>query len=142
MALPEPEARLVVSYSYLWSNEQRAGKIEGLKNRPCAIVLVVKIEDGYQKVTVAPITHTQPNNPDIAIEIPPKVKQHLGLDAERSWVILDDFNKFVWPGFDLRPIQGQTGKYDYGFLPPALFKQIINKIIALRQKGLSVSPRD
>lgn len=142
MALPEPEAGLVVSYAYLWSQEQRAGKTEGLKNRPCAIVLVVKSEDGRQKVTVAPITHTQPNNPDIAIEIPPKVKQHLGLDSDRSWVILDDFNEFVWPGYDLRPIPGQIGKYDYGFLPPALFKQMVNKIIELRQKGLAVSPRD
>jgi hypothetical protein len=63
MALPEPEAGLVVSYAYLWSQEQRAGKTEGLKNRPCAIVLVVTSEEGHQKVTVAPITHTQPNNP-------------------------------------------------------------------------------
>jgi hypothetical protein len=35
MALPEPECGLVISYSYLWRNEYKAGKIEGLKNRPC-----------------------------------------------------------------------------------------------------------
>ena len=142
MALPEPECGLVVSYSYLWSNEQRAGKIEGLKNRPCAIVLVEKSDGDRRKVTVAPITHTPPAHPDIGIEIPSKVKQYLGLGSERSWVILDDFNEFVWPGYDLRPIPGKAGQYDYGFLPPALFKQMVGRIIELRQKGRAVTPRD
>ena len=142
MALPEPENGLVISYSYLWRNEYEAGKIEGVKNRLCAIILVVKDDDENQTVTVAPITHTPPSNPSIAIEIPTKVKHYLGLDGERSWIILDDFNEFPWPGYDLRPISGKIGKYDYGFLPPALFTQVTSKIIELRQKGLRISSRD
>ena len=89
-----------------------------------------------------PDTHTLPAHPDIALRFHPRVKQHLGLDSERSWIILDDFNEFVWPGYDLRPIPGKAGRYDYGFLPPALFKQMVGKIIELRQKGLAVTPRD
>ena len=135
MALPEPENGLVISYSYLWRNEYETGKIEGVKNILWAIILVVKDDDENQTVTVAPITHTPPSNPSVAIEIPPKVKHYLGLDGERSWIILDDFNEFLWPGYDLRPISGKTGKYDYGFLPPDLFAQVTNKIIELRQKG-------
>ena len=50
----------------------------------------------------------------------------------------DDWLNFLWPGYDLRPISGKTGKYDYGFLPPALFTQVTSKIIELRQKGLRV----
>ena len=100
MAFPEPEAGLVISYAYLWSNEFRRGKIEGLKNRPCAIVLVVEHESIGNKVTVAPITHTEPLTPDMALEIPPKVKAHLGLDTDRSWIILDDFDEFIWVFFD------------------------------------------
>jgi hypothetical protein len=142
MALPEPENGLVISYSYLWRNEHLAGKAEGLKNRPCAIVLVVKQDGDSRKVTVAPITHTPPDDPETAIEVPAKVKQHLGLDDERSWIVLDDFNEFLWPGYDLRPVPGKAGKYDYGFLPPALFRQIVGKIIELRRKGLAVTPRD
>lgn len=142
MALPEPECGLVISYSYLWRNEYKAGKNEGLKNRPCAIILVVKNENDSQTVTVAPITHSPPMNPAVAIEIPPKVKKHLGLDGERSWIILDDFNEFLWPGYDLRPISGKAGTYDYGFLPPLLFKQIVGKIIELRQTRLSKTFRD
>lgn len=142
MALPEPENGLVISYSYLWRNQYEAEKVEGLKNRPCAIILVVKNEEGYKRVTVAPITHTSPTDPEVAIEIPAKVKAHLGLDEERSWIILDDFNDFAWPGYDLRAISGKPGVYDYGFLPPAFFKQIVNRILELRHKMKNVTPRD
>lgn len=142
MAFPDPEAGLVISYSYLWSNEYKQGKLEGLKNRPCAIILVVQNEDRGKKVTVAPITHTPPSNPDAAIEIPAKVKNHLGLDSERSWVILNDFNEFFWPGYDLRPIAARDNKVDYGFLPPMLYQQIVSKILELRHKTKSVTSRD
>ncbi|OQW68866.1 MAG: growth inhibitor PemK [Proteobacteria bacterium ST_bin11] len=142
MHLPDPESGLVISYSYLWRNEYEAEKVEGIKNRPCAIILVVKNEDESKKVTVAPITHTPPANPDLAIEIPAKVKSHLGLDCERSWIILDDFNEFAWPGYDLRTITGKPGSYDYGFLPPAFFKQIVSKILELRHKVKNITSRD
>ncbi len=142
MDLPEPESGLVISYSYLWRNEFNSGKVEGLKNRPCAIILVVTNEEGSKKVTVAPITHAAPTNPEVAIEIPSKVKSHLGLDSERSWIILDDFNEFVWPGYDLRTVIGKAGTYDYGFLPPVFFKQIVNKILELRHQVKSVTDRN
>ncbi len=46
-----------------------------------------------------------PHDPNVAVEIPLRVKEHLGLDSERSWVILEEVNIFTWPGFDLRPIK-------------------------------------
>jgi hypothetical protein len=33
-------------------------------------------------------------------------------------VVLDEFNVFIWPGYDLRPIKNKYGRIDYGFLPP------------------------
>jgi len=95
-----------------------------------------------RRVTVAPITHTSPVDPAIAIEIPLAVKAHLGLDSERSWIILDDFNEFAWPGYDLRTISGKPGSYEYGFLPPVFFKQIVSKILELRHKAKSITSRD
>jgi hypothetical protein len=142
MALPEPECGLVISYSYLWRNEYEANKVEGLKNRPCAIILVVRNGDGGKKVTVAPITHTKPVDPGVAMEIPAKVKTHLGLDNESSWIILDDFNEFVWPGYDLRTLAGKPDCYDYGFLPPVFFKQMISKILDLRYQAKGITSRD
>jgi hypothetical protein len=113
-----------------------------VKARPCAILLAVSKGDA-KTVTVAPITHTQPSDPSLAIEIPAKVKQHLGLDAERSWVVLDEFNEFAWPGFDLCSVPGKPSRYDYGFLPPALFAKIITRVLELRVTGRAVaSSRD
>jgi hypothetical protein len=144
MALPEPECGLVISYSYLWRHESAAGQTEGVKDRPCAIVLAIDHKDTNGKtVTVAPITHTPPADPALAIEIPPKGKQHLSLDTGRSWIILDEFNKFVWPGFDLRSVPGKPNRFDYGFLPPALFSKIVARVLELRRAGKAVtSSRD
>ena len=47
------------------------------------------------------------------------VKRHLGLDDERSWIVVAEGNEFDWPGYDLRKI-GRSDRYDYGFLPPSL----------------------
>ena len=93
MGFPEPEAGLVISYSYLWSDEAEAGHVEGRKNRPCAIVLVVQqAEDKAPVVTVAPITHSPHGNLNVAVEIPLAVTRYLGLDDQPSWIVLDDFN--------------------------------------------------
>lgn len=136
MGFPEPEAGLVISYSYLWSDEAEAGHVEGRKSRPCAIVLVVQqAEDQAPLVTVVPITHGPHRNPNAAVEIPPAVKRHLGLDDQPSWIVLDDFNVFTWPGYDLRPIPSQKDIYHYGLLPPALFKTLIGKFSELRLQG-------
>lgn len=138
------ECGLVISYSYLWRHESEAGQTESLKDRPCAIVLIVADRDNEAKrVTVAPITHTAPADPAMAIEIPPKVKRHLGLDEERSWVIVDEFNEFAWPGFDLRPVPGKPSRYDYGLIPPALFAGIVNRVLELRRaEAIFASSRD
>ena len=136
MPLPQPQLGLVISYSYLWRRELERGQSEGLKERPCAIVLTVQDSPESGKiVTVAPITHTRPDDLKVAIELPAKVKQYLGLDDERSWIILDEFDEFTWPGFDLRIIRGNPGRYDYGLLPPSLFTRIIDRVLELRREG-------
>jgi hypothetical protein len=103
MPVPEPQRGLVISYAYLWHHEHRAGLEEGRKDRPCVIVLSADRAEYGVAVTIVPITHTAPSKPASALEIPAAVKRHLGLDADRSWVILDEGTRFVWPGYDLRP---------------------------------------
>ncbi len=125
MTLPQPRAGLVVNYSYLWASERSLGVDEGRKDRPCAIVAAVQKVEGHDFVTVVPITHTPPRNPADAVEIPAVTKARLGLDAQRSWIILTETNDFTWPGVDLRPIPGQAERrFDHGLLPPKLFQQV------------------
>lgn len=104
MPLPIPEPGLVISYAYLWRSDYERGQEEGTKDRPCVIVLTVSTEEGDSVVTVVPVTHAAPEKPDEAVEIPLPTKHRLGLDAARSWVIVSEVNRFVWPGPDLRPV--------------------------------------
>jgi hypothetical protein len=97
VSLPKPELGLVIRYSYLWLQEHREGREEGVKDRPCAIILAARHHDGETQVLV-PVTHSPPDDHAAALELPPAVKHHLGLDAERSWVVLSESNLFDWPG--------------------------------------------
>jgi hypothetical protein len=142
---PEPQPGLVISYSFLWSEEAEQGQVEGRKDRPCAIIIALDGTESNKpkQVAVVPITHSPPGDPGVAIEIPRRLKEHLGLDSERSWVILDEFNVFAWPGYDLRPIRGRDGHVDYGFLPPRFFDQLIERIRLLDEQGaIARTPRD
>jgi hypothetical protein len=142
MPLPVPEAGLVICYEFLWSNEAAAGKTEGVKKRPAVIVIAAQSQSGQTVTVVAPITHSPPRDPALAVEIPLRVKRHLGLDDERSWIIVDELNEFVWPGLDIYPIPGgRLGQFKYGFLPPALFKQVKDKILALDASRKQITPR-
>jgi hypothetical protein len=71
------------------ATEARVGRTEGRKDRPCVIVAAIKrAADGRFRVRVLPITHS-PTGEARSIAIPPKVKRHLGLDADASWIVLD-----------------------------------------------------
>ena len=98
VALPQPVPGLVIRYSYLWLEEHRKGQEEGVKDRPCAVILVTQDAEGEQLVTVLPVTHSTPTNPSLAIEIPAETKRRLGLDDARSWVVLTEANQFTWLG--------------------------------------------
>src|SRR5262245_52659766 len=103
MKIPTPEPGLVVSYAYLWHDEQAIGHEEGRKLGPAGMMLAVE-RQSYEATIVAvlPVTHTPPSNPAMAVEIPLAVKRHLNMDGNRSWIVVSEGNEFVWPGYDLR----------------------------------------
>ena len=73
------------------------------------------------------------------IEIPAVVKARLGLDGERSWIVVDEANVFAWPGPDLRMLPGQGAESSaYGFLPPGFFRiglAALKPCLFLRSEG-------
>jgi len=130
MSWPAPQPGLVIRYAYLWDREAREGREEGSKDRPCAIVLVVLRDGEHPIVRVLPITHSAPADPVDALEIPPLSKQRLGLDSERSWVVLSEANDFIWPGPDLRPaVPGDPATVAYGFLPPGFMRALKERLL-------------
>ena len=144
MPLPIPEPGLVIPYAYLWRHEYRNGQEEGRKVRPSVIVLAVQNpKDGVARVTVAPITHTPPTKDGEAVELPQRVKKALGLDDDRSWIVLDEVNQFSWPGYDLRPVPGSKDRFAYGFIPPKLYDTVIGRILELAAaRRVTEVPRD
>jgi len=136
MALPIPEPGLVIGYSYLWHHESLQGRVEGTKDRPCAIIVAHKTVQGGTEILAVPVTHSEPDNPAEGIEIPESTRHRLGLNDEgRSWVILSELNRFIWPGPDLRQVQSDPDiRYDYGLLPPNFFEQLKQKLLALHRQ--------
>lgn len=131
MPLPEPVPGLVIRYSYLWREESARGREECVKDRPCAVILVSRDDAGERIVTVLPISHTPPADLTPAVEIPAATKRRLGLDDERSWVVLSEANRFIWPGPDLRPLRpGDAASIAFGLLPFSLFETIRRKFVA------------
>ncbi len=137
MALPQPVSGLVIRYSYLWYREHLEGREEGQKDRPCAIIAAIRADkSGDTRVLVLPITHSPPDHASLAVEIPAKVKERLRLDAARSWIVLSEWNEFVWPGPDLRRApNADEASVAYGMLPPGLFATIRDRFLALVNSG-------
>ena len=143
MSLPVPQPGLVIRYAYLWRREFLAEREHGAKDRPCAIVLAVEEADGGIRTYAIPITHTEPSTAEEAIEIPAAVKNRLGLDSARSWVVVTEANVFIWPGPDLRAILGDgPASVAYGFLPPRLLRRIRDSFLDLaRARKIQVVKR-
>jgi hypothetical protein len=140
---PAPQPGLVIRYSYLWHREAQAGREEGMKDRPCAVILAFEDEEKRTRVSVLPITHSRPTEGEDTVEIPAVVKARLGLDSERSWVVVTEANVFGWPGPDLRFLPGQGPESTaFGFLPPGFFRVVRDRFVAAyRSKKAAMVPR-
>ncbi len=134
-----PRNGAVVRYAYLWKDEARRGLEEGRKDRPAAVILAHRESPaGPMTVLVLPITRAPPADPRTAIEIPPDAKRILRLDDAPSWIVCSEVNRFLWPGFDLRPVPDQRPATPfYGMLPRGLWEQARQRFLALRKEGLA-----
>ena len=91
MPIPRPEPGLVIRFDYLFHDSKYAARHYdklGEKVRPC--VVVVALEDlnvGQTMVTIAPITASEPLDKSVAVEIPQRVRHHLGLTGEGEEIV-------------------------------------------------------
>lgn len=131
---------LVIRYAYLWRAEHLRGQEEGLKDRPCAIVLAATEDDARLMVTVVPVTHSPPVDTNDGVEIPAATKRRLGMDSERSWIVVTEANTFAWPGPDLRPlISDKPETLAFGLLPANFFRVVRERF--LQAAAGSIVPR-
>ena len=131
MNKPPPQVGLVIRYDFLWSQERERGQDAGAKERPCVIVTaVVRGKAGETHVLVAPITHSAPQDDTVAIEIPIRIKRHLGLDYERSYIVADEANTVSWDDPGIVPaIPGES--WVYGRLPKGLYLAVRDTMLGL-----------
>ncbi|WP_242121966.1 hypothetical protein [Sphingomonas lacusdianchii] len=127
--LPEPGE--VLNYSYLWEREYRDGRDEGIKDRPVAVVLMTVSRDGLSLVHVVPFTTKKPGAGDVAIEVPQAVRRQLRLSGDRSWIVVSEWNRYAWPGYDTRPIPGREPSTSYGFIPSSLLQRVLDAMVAV-----------
>ena len=131
-----PKLGYVLRYHYDWSERTADAHASTQKARPAVVVLAVARHRERFLVRVAPVTHRPPDDAARAIEIPAPVKARLGLDGDRSWIILDHANEFVWPGPDVRPVPGRApATIYYGPLPPSLFASVRKQLFGLLKTG-------
>ncbi|HEX8512863.1 MAG TPA: hypothetical protein VF688_07130 [Allosphingosinicella sp.] len=96
---------------------------------------IEKRQHGTQ-LLVVPVTTRPPRDGDVAVEMPERVRQHLGLGEERCWIVTDEYTLFTWPGPDIRPIRsGGEIQPRYGSIPAKLFEQVRSKIEAAARAG-------
>jgi hypothetical protein len=133
--LPEPKSALVIRYAYLWRDEHERGQEEGVKDRPCAVILVTKVSNDETQVTILPITHTPPREKAHGVRLPESTCRRLGLDHEAKWIVLTEANRFSWPGPDLRfGARGDPRRVDYGLLPRRFFAHVRDSFLDLARK--------
>jgi hypothetical protein len=88
-----------------------------------------------------PITHSPPRSAADAIEVPHKIKQHLGLDDERSWIVTTEVNRIAWDDPGIVPASRKS--WHYGALPQGFVKQVQDRIRERAQaRQLGVVKRD
>jgi hypothetical protein len=128
-----PQVGEVIPYWFLWHSEHEAGEESGCKLRPCVVAATLSDTKGATRVAVVPVTHRAPTEDRSAVEIPAQVKSQLGLSVAPSWIICDEFNEFVWPGFDLG--KTSSGRATFGFLPRGVIAQVRSEAAAARTRG-------
>ena len=146
MPLLAPEIGLVIRFDYLWKTESEAGQDDGVKDRPCVIVLSVdQFDDGGHQVMVCPISHTPPVHGQPAVLVPGNVARHIDLDDRQSWIKTHEVNRFLWPAARLPFGIAKTpsGHWFYGFIPPSLYRIVRDQVISHHRQGkLKLVDRD
>lgn len=141
--IPQPTVGMVVNYEYLWARQYHDGRTEGEKIRPCAILAVIEGKD-ETTVYVAPMTHTAPFHPEESIQLTDATSRRLRMNCGSSWLMVNEVNKFIWPGCDIRRVPNREPRtYCFGRLPEEVLLEARQKLKEFNQKKtLLFVPRD
>jgi hypothetical protein len=100
----EPPIGNLIAYEYLWLSQKDARE-DGAKVYPVALLFAKKFVGPVTLAYAVGMSHKPPEPAERAIEVPKKLKRHLGLDEDPSWIYTDQLNEFAWSGPDIRPAE-------------------------------------
>ena len=115
--MTKPQIGDIWRYPYLWKCEADAGEEGGRKPRPTALSAVVPVSEKSTLLYLLPITGTEPNEDQDAIEIPVTEIRRAGLsEYKRLWIIFDEYNRDeLETSFYFEPNAG-VGSFSKAFL--------------------------
>ena len=100
------------------------------------VILATRQRSHGLEVLVAPVTSQPPRPGTPTIEMPQRVRAHLGLGDGRSWIVADELNSFIWPGPDVRPVRGAADISPFlGKIPSRLYEQVRAKLAEIAREG-------
>ena len=88
--------------------------------------------------------HTSAGRTPTSVKLPSWVKRRIGLYPATSWIVTAELNRFIWPGYDLRPISRDAPDvFQWGFLPTDIFEAVKQGVIAhQRARNLGIVGRE
>ena len=135
MKKPDPEVGQIVKFDYLWRAERLQGRVDGAKDRPCAVVLARRQQDdGSFIVLLAPITHSAPEASTVSIAIPSQSSKATGLDNAQSWLILSEVNLVPWSDAGIVP--AHKSQWLYGYLPRKVATRATEEVGKMLRKAV------
>ena len=130
MKIPlKPPVGHLIAYEYLWASQHQT-RDDGAKTYPAAIVMTRDDLAPFPLAYVLGISHKPPRADERALEVLSKLKRHLGMDDQPTWIYTDQINIFAWPGPDLRlaenlsSIPSARGNCVIGALPTDWFERL------------------
>jgi hypothetical protein len=122
---------IIEGYPYLWLRQSRAGETEGRKPRPVCVAIAVVGEDNKTHLALLPISSQPPMTNQIAIPIPARERQRIGLDVDKeAWIYVSEYNYDVLGESYYLPAKPKSA----GSVSAALLKELLSAFRVTLQK--------
>lgn len=84
----------IIRYAYRWVAERDEDRsVEGSKDHPCCLVLLVRDAAGRPTIFLAPISSKPPRADQKALNIPDTERRRAGLERHvDAWIYIDEVN--------------------------------------------------
>jgi hypothetical protein len=128
---------IIEGYPYLWLRQFRAGETEGRKPRPVCVAIAVAGEGNKAHLALLPISSQPPTTNQIAVPIPARERQRIGLDADKeAWIYVSEYNYDVLGESYYLPAKPKSA----GSVSAALLKELLSAFrVTLQKKAGRVS---